>query len=132
MQHARTQKDTPFMLPSLSLSLSFIYIYIPPEQHITPQYCTFVNNSSNLPLYIGHIHSSVLEAPNTKTNSLCVQTNLAIKLFWFSLSLSLSVNLMKSKLDPEGLGIILLGQFLQEFFPDQVINIDHVSLFQID
>uniref|UniRef100_A0A8C1JCW4 Ubiquitin carboxyl-terminal hydrolase MINDY n=1 Tax=Cyprinus carpio TaxID=7962 RepID=A0A8C1JCW4_CYPCA len=29
------------------------------------------------------------------------------------------VNLMKSKLDPEGLGIILLGQFLQEFFPDQ-------------
>ncbi len=39
---------------------------------------------------------------------------------------------MKSKLDPEGLGIILLGQFLQEFFPDQVINIYHVSLFQID
>ncbi|KAK1173219.1 ubiquitin carboxyl-terminal hydrolase MINDY-3-like [Acipenser oxyrinchus oxyrinchus] len=29
------------------------------------------------------------------------------------------VNLMKSKLDPEGLGIILLGTFLQEFFPDQ-------------
>uniref|UniRef100_A0A671LVS4 Ubiquitin carboxyl-terminal hydrolase MINDY n=1 Tax=Sinocyclocheilus anshuiensis TaxID=1608454 RepID=A0A671LVS4_9TELE len=29
------------------------------------------------------------------------------------------VNLMKSKLDPEGLGIILLSQFLQEFFPDQ-------------
>lgn len=29
------------------------------------------------------------------------------------------VNLMKSKLDPEGLGIILLGQFLLEFFPDQ-------------
>ncbi|XP_026140621.1 ubiquitin carboxyl-terminal hydrolase MINDY-3-like [Carassius auratus] len=29
------------------------------------------------------------------------------------------VNLMKSKLDPEGLGIILLGQFLQEFFPHQ-------------
>uniref|UniRef100_A0A673KE24 Ubiquitin carboxyl-terminal hydrolase MINDY n=1 Tax=Sinocyclocheilus rhinocerous TaxID=307959 RepID=A0A673KE24_9TELE len=29
------------------------------------------------------------------------------------------VNLMKSKLDPEGLGIILLGQFLQEFFPNQ-------------
>ncbi|XP_051791878.1 ubiquitin carboxyl-terminal hydrolase MINDY-3 isoform X1 [Erpetoichthys calabaricus] len=29
------------------------------------------------------------------------------------------VNLMKSKLDPEGLGIILLGPFLQEFFPEQ-------------
>ncbi|XP_026083170.1 ubiquitin carboxyl-terminal hydrolase MINDY-3-like [Carassius auratus] len=29
------------------------------------------------------------------------------------------VNLMKSKLDPEGLGVILVGQFLQEFFPDQ-------------
>ncbi|XP_072269524.1 ubiquitin carboxyl-terminal hydrolase MINDY-3 [Pyxicephalus adspersus] len=29
------------------------------------------------------------------------------------------VNLMKTKLDPEGLGIILLGPFLQEFFPDQ-------------
>ncbi|XP_078005800.1 ubiquitin carboxyl-terminal hydrolase MINDY-3 [Phascolarctos cinereus] len=29
------------------------------------------------------------------------------------------VNLMKNKLDPEGLGIILLGPFLQEFFPDQ-------------
>ncbi|MCJ8745570.1 hypothetical protein PDJAM_G00131630 [Pangasius djambal] len=29
------------------------------------------------------------------------------------------VNLMKSKLDPEGLGIVLLGPFLLEFFPDQ-------------
>lgn len=29
------------------------------------------------------------------------------------------INLMKNKLDPEGLGIILLGPFLQEFFPDQ-------------
>ncbi|XP_018421765.1 PREDICTED: protein FAM188A [Nanorana parkeri] len=29
------------------------------------------------------------------------------------------VNLMKTKLDPEGLGIILLGPFLLEFFPDQ-------------
>ncbi|TRZ03120.1 hypothetical protein DNTS_029901 [Danionella cerebrum] len=29
------------------------------------------------------------------------------------------VNLMKSKLDPEGLGIVLLSQFLLEFFPDQ-------------
>ncbi|MBN3315336.1 MINY3 hydrolase, partial [Atractosteus spatula] len=29
------------------------------------------------------------------------------------------VNIMKNKLDPEGLGIILLGPFLQEFFPDQ-------------
>ncbi|KAL2084160.1 hypothetical protein ACEWY4_019678 [Coilia grayii] len=29
------------------------------------------------------------------------------------------VNLMKSKLDPEGLGIILLGSFLMEFFPEQ-------------
>ena len=27
---------------------------------------------------------------------------------------------MKSKLDPESLGIILLGPFLLEFFPDQV------------
>lgn len=32
----------------------------------------------------------------------------------------LSVNLVKSKLDPESLGIILLGPFLLEFFPDQV------------
>lgn len=31
-----------------------------------------------------------------------------------------SVNLVKSKLDPESLGIILLGPFLLEFFPDQV------------
>lgn len=29
------------------------------------------------------------------------------------------VNIMKNKLDPEGLGIILLGTFLQEFFPEQ-------------
>ncbi|XP_036043358.1 ubiquitin carboxyl-terminal hydrolase MINDY-3 isoform X3 [Onychomys torridus] len=29
------------------------------------------------------------------------------------------INLMKNKLDPEGLGIILLGPFLQEFFPEQ-------------
>uniref|UniRef100_A0A671G3I4 Ubiquitin carboxyl-terminal hydrolase MINDY n=1 Tax=Rhinolophus ferrumequinum TaxID=59479 RepID=A0A671G3I4_RHIFE len=29
------------------------------------------------------------------------------------------INIMKNKLDPEGLGIILLGPFLQEFFPDQ-------------
>ncbi len=100
--------------------------------HNTPRYCTSVNNSSNLHLYIGHMHIhssvyghfsfciflflitivilnyclfssllvffitliicclclhcclfvlSVLEAPNTKTNSLCVQTHLAIKLF---------------------------------------------------
>ena len=32
----------------------------------------------------------------------------------------LSVSLMKSKLDPESLGIILLGPFLLEFFPEQV------------
>lgn len=32
----------------------------------------------------------------------------------------LSVSLVKSKLDPESLGIILLGPFLLEFFPDQV------------
>ncbi|CDQ86960.1 unnamed protein product [Oncorhynchus mykiss] len=29
------------------------------------------------------------------------------------------VSLMKSKLDPEGLGIVLLAPFLLEFFPDQ-------------
>lgn len=29
---------------------------------------------------------------------------------------------MKSKLDPEGLGIVLLGPFLLEFFPDQVLG----------
>uniref|UniRef100_A0A4W3HLY6 Ubiquitin carboxyl-terminal hydrolase MINDY n=1 Tax=Callorhinchus milii TaxID=7868 RepID=A0A4W3HLY6_CALMI len=29
------------------------------------------------------------------------------------------VNIMKNKLDPEGLGIILLGKFRQEFFPEQ-------------
>ncbi|MEE6466702.1 hypothetical protein FKM82_007027 [Ascaphus truei] len=33
------------------------------------------------------------------------------------------VNLMKTKLDPEGLGIILLGPFLQEFFPEQGSNV---------
>ncbi|XP_043829515.1 ubiquitin carboxyl-terminal hydrolase MINDY-3-like [Dromiciops gliroides] len=33
------------------------------------------------------------------------------------------VNIMKNKLDPEGLGIILLGPFLQEFFPEQNSNI---------
>lgn len=32
------------------------------------------------------------------------------------------MNLVKSKLDPESLGIILLGPFLLEFFPDQVRN----------
>ncbi len=98
------------------------------KTHNTPQYCTSVNNSSNLHLYIGHMHiqssvhvhfsfyvyfsvlcyskllyilfiisvfitliicclhyvcTSVLEAPNTKNNSLCVQTHMAIKLFWF-------------------------------------------------
>lgn len=46
-------------------------------------------------------------------------------LFTSSLSLSsylclLSVSLVKTKLDPESLGIILLGPFLLEFFPDQV------------
>uniref|UniRef100_A0A3B4AE12 Ubiquitin carboxyl-terminal hydrolase MINDY n=1 Tax=Periophthalmus magnuspinnatus TaxID=409849 RepID=A0A3B4AE12_9GOBI len=30
------------------------------------------------------------------------------------------VNLVKTKLDPESLGVILLGPFLLEFFPDQV------------
>uniref|UniRef100_A0A8C1ZLW9 Ubiquitin carboxyl-terminal hydrolase MINDY n=1 Tax=Cyprinus carpio TaxID=7962 RepID=A0A8C1ZLW9_CYPCA len=39
------------------------------------------------------------------------------------------VNLMKSKLDPEGLGIILLGQFLQEFFPNQVIGSGSVCTY---
>jgi hypothetical protein len=41
----------------------------------------------------------------------------AIVFFFFSPH---SITLMKNKLDPEGLGIILLGPFLQEFFPDQV------------
>lgn len=43
--------------------------------------------------------------------------------YFLSLFLSLcrlSVSLVKSKLDPESLGIILLGPFLLEFFPDQV------------
>ncbi len=30
--------------------------HIPPEQHNTTQYCTSVNNSSYLHLYIGHMH----------------------------------------------------------------------------
>ncbi len=30
---------------------------------------------------------SVLDAPNTKTNSLCVQTHLAIKLFWIRIGM---------------------------------------------
>ncbi|XP_074134517.1 ubiquitin carboxyl-terminal hydrolase MINDY-3-like [Sminthopsis crassicaudata] len=33
------------------------------------------------------------------------------------------VRVMKNKLDPEGLGIILLGPFLQEFFPEQNSNV---------
>ena len=32
------------------------------------------------------------------------------------------INLMKNKLEPEGLGIILLGPFLHEFFPDPVVQ----------
>ena len=40
-------------------------------------------------------------------------------LYFLSLFL-LSVSLVKGKLDPESLGIILLGPFLLEFFPDQV------------
>uniref|UniRef100_A0AAY3ZY92 Ubiquitin carboxyl-terminal hydrolase MINDY n=1 Tax=Denticeps clupeoides TaxID=299321 RepID=A0AAY3ZY92_9TELE len=40
------------------------------------------------------------------------------------------VNLMKSKLDPEGLGIVLLGPFLVEFFPDQESGVpDSFSVF---
>lgn len=38
-----------------------------------------------------------------------------------------SVSLVKSKLDPESLGIILLGPFLLEFFPDQVCVCERVS-----
>ncbi|XP_032814668.1 ubiquitin carboxyl-terminal hydrolase MINDY-3 [Petromyzon marinus] len=33
------------------------------------------------------------------------------------------VNIMKTKLDPEGLGLILLGPFILEFFPEQEVNI---------
>lgn len=51
-----------------------------------------------------------------------IHTHQATPLMIPHVSLSLSVNLMKSKLDPEGLGIILLGQFLLEFFPDQVLH----------
>lgn len=50
-------------------------------------------------------------------------TILWVCLLWYSLFFFLSpnsINVMKNKLDPEGLGIILLGPFLQEFFPDQV------------
>ncbi|XP_065439148.1 ubiquitin carboxyl-terminal hydrolase MINDY-3-like isoform X2 [Chrysemys picta bellii] len=38
------------------------------------------------------------------------------------------VNLMKTKLDPEGLGIILLGPFLQEFFPEQVMYVEGTAV----
>ncbi|XP_051007266.1 ubiquitin carboxyl-terminal hydrolase MINDY-3 isoform X1 [Acomys russatus] len=38
------------------------------------------------------------------------------------------INLMKNKLDPEGLGIILLGPFLQEFFPDQVMYVEGTAV----
>ncbi len=31
--------------------------HIPPEQHNTPQYCTSVYNSTNLPRYLAHIHN---------------------------------------------------------------------------
>lgn len=40
--------------------------------------------------------------------------------FLLCLGTLLSVSLVKTKLDPESLGIILLGPFLLEFFPDQV------------
>uniref|UniRef100_A0A8C5EI15 Ubiquitin carboxyl-terminal hydrolase MINDY n=1 Tax=Gouania willdenowi TaxID=441366 RepID=A0A8C5EI15_GOUWI len=40
-------------------------------------------------------------------------------MFMFLSLYILSVSLVKSKLDPESLGIILLGPFLLEFFPDQ-------------
>uniref|UniRef100_A0A8C6HWS4 Ubiquitin carboxyl-terminal hydrolase MINDY n=1 Tax=Mus spicilegus TaxID=10103 RepID=A0A8C6HWS4_MUSSI len=38
------------------------------------------------------------------------------------------INLIKNKLDPEGLGIILLGPFLQEFFPDQVMYVEGTAV----
>ncbi|XP_036043357.1 ubiquitin carboxyl-terminal hydrolase MINDY-3 isoform X2 [Onychomys torridus] len=38
------------------------------------------------------------------------------------------INLMKNKLDPEGLGIILLGPFLQEFFPEQVMYVEGTAV----
>ncbi|XP_051061762.1 ubiquitin carboxyl-terminal hydrolase MINDY-3 isoform X2 [Phodopus roborovskii] len=38
------------------------------------------------------------------------------------------INLVKNKLDPEGLGIILLGPFLQEFFPDQVMYVEGTAV----
>ncbi|XP_014348015.1 ubiquitin carboxyl-terminal hydrolase MINDY-3 isoform X2 [Latimeria chalumnae] len=38
------------------------------------------------------------------------------------------VNLMKTKLDPEGLGIILLDPFLQEFFPEQVMYVEGTAI----
>ncbi|XP_052583084.1 ubiquitin carboxyl-terminal hydrolase MINDY-3 isoform X2 [Peromyscus californicus insignis] len=38
------------------------------------------------------------------------------------------INLIKNKLDPEGLGIILLGPFLQEFFPEQVMYVEGTAV----
>ncbi|XP_015860001.1 ubiquitin carboxyl-terminal hydrolase MINDY-3 isoform X2 [Peromyscus maniculatus bairdii] len=38
------------------------------------------------------------------------------------------VNQVKNKLDPEGLGIILLGPFLQEFFPEQVMYVEGTAV----
>lgn len=41
------------------------------------------------------------------------------------------MNLVKSKLDPESLGIILLGPFLLEFFPDQVRNLTNTVRLRV-
>lgn len=63
-----------------------------------------------------HFSGSVLSAEFLLTSRLCSPC----------LCL-LSVSLVKSKLDPESLGIILLGPFLLEFFPDQVYVCESVS-----
>lgn len=49
-----------------------------------------------------------------------VESLLLTSCLCFCISAPLSVSLVKNKLDPESLGIILLGPFLLEFFPDQV------------
>uniref|UniRef100_A0A452E981 Ubiquitin carboxyl-terminal hydrolase MINDY n=1 Tax=Capra hircus TaxID=9925 RepID=A0A452E981_CAPHI len=56
------------------------------------------------------------EAPSEQARRVFQTYDPEGKRFYFLL---IFINLMKNKLDPEGLGIILLGPFLQEFFPDQ-------------
>ena len=53
-------------------------------------------------------------------------------MYWFRLDLFAEegyVDIMKSKLDPDSLGIILLPMFLEEFYPEDKPLPDSFTLF---